>query len=58
MTQLAQEKAERVQLAAFVDREQREAIAQLARRDDRSMSSVVRQALGRYLTDCEEKASH
>jgi predicted transcriptional regulator len=51
MSQLAQEKRrpERVPLGAFVDRRQHEALAELARREDRSLSSVVRQAIGSYL---------
>jgi hypothetical protein len=51
MSQLVTEKRqpERVPLAAFIDQSQRQALAELARREDRSTSSVVRQALAGYL---------
>jgi len=38
---------ERVHLGAFVDREQRRQLVDLARREDRSVSAVVRRVAGR-----------
>jgi predicted transcriptional regulator len=51
MSHLAKEKrdASRVMLSAFVDRAERQALAELARRQDRSVSSLVRLALADYL---------
>ena len=37
--------AERTHIGAYVDAEQRRQLIELARRDDRSVSSVIRQAL-------------
>ena len=37
--------AERTHIGAYVDAEQRRQLVELARRDDRSVSSVIRQAL-------------
>jgi predicted transcriptional regulator len=37
--------AERAHVGAYVDAEQRRQLIELARRDDRSVSSVIRQAL-------------
>jgi Ribbon-helix-helix protein, copG family len=53
MIQLAKEKrnAGRVMLSAFVDRSERQALAELARRQDRSVSSLVRLALTDYLRE-------
>ena len=48
MSQHAQEQARRVSLSAFVDAEQRAALGELARREDGSVSSVVRTALARH----------
>jgi predicted transcriptional regulator len=39
----------RVHVGAFVDREQRRQLVELARREDRSVSSVIRQALATYV---------
>ena len=41
MTQIA----ERQHIGAFIEAEQRQRLIELARRDDRSVSSVIRQAL-------------
>ena len=41
MTQIA----ERQHIGAFIEAEQRQQLIELARRDDRSVSSVIRQAL-------------
>jgi predicted transcriptional regulator len=41
MTQIA----ERTHIGAYVEAEQRQQLIELARRDDRSVSSVIRQAL-------------
>ena len=51
MTQYVPEKKEpqRVAVGAFIDREQRHQLVELARRDDRSVSSVIRQALASYV---------
>ena len=51
MTEVAQKDqlAERVPLSAFVDREQRAALDELARRRDRSLSSIVRRAVAAEL---------
>ena len=46
MPQLA---PERVPLGAYVDREQKAAVRELAQRSDRSVSSIVRRALTREL---------
>jgi hypothetical protein len=40
---------ERVPLGAFVDRSQRDQLAAIAHRDDRSVSSIVRLALAGYI---------
>jgi predicted transcriptional regulator len=37
--------AERTHIGAYVDAEQRRQLIELARRDDRSVSSIIRQAL-------------
>jgi predicted transcriptional regulator len=47
MSQIAQER--RVHVGAFVDREQRRQLVELARREDRSVSAVVRRALSAEL---------
>jgi hypothetical protein len=51
MTQSAQEEIsrQRVHIGAFVDREQRRQLVELAKREDRSVSSVIRQALATYV---------
>jgi homoserine kinase len=49
MSQHVQEAAKRVPLGAFVDAEQRQALKQLAERSDRSVSSLVRLAVGDLL---------
>lgn len=51
MSQLAQEKTpvERVPLGALVDRAQHERLVELARREDCSVSRVVRRALAHEL---------
>ena len=41
MTQMA----ERTHIGAYIEAEQRRQLVELARRDDRSVSSVIRQAL-------------
>jgi predicted transcriptional regulator len=56
MSQHVQEAAKRVPLGAFVDREQRQALAELARRQDRSVSSLVRLAVADYLSRPREAA--
>jgi Arc/MetJ-type ribon-helix-helix transcriptional regulator len=48
---MSQITTERVSLGAFVDRELREALAERARLEDRSVSSLIRSALTRYLAD-------
>lgn len=40
---------ERVHVGAFVDREQRQQLIEVARREDRSVSSVIRQALAEHV---------
>jgi predicted transcriptional regulator len=47
MSELDQES--RVHVGAFVDREQQRQLVELAKRDDRSVSSVIRQALASYV---------
>jgi Ribbon-helix-helix protein, copG family len=42
---------ERVSLGAYVDPELREALAERARLEDRSVSSLIRSALARYLNE-------
>jgi Ribbon-helix-helix protein, copG family len=56
MTQHVQERPNpaRVPLGAFVDAEQRRALAELARRQDRSVSSIVRLAVADYLNRPKE----
>ncbi len=51
MSQLAQENArrERVHVGAFVDQEQRRQLVELARREDRSVSAILRIALTDYI---------
>jgi predicted transcriptional regulator len=51
MSQHAQEKHDpaRVPLGAFIDRDQRQELTEIAQRDDRSVSSIVRLALSDYL---------
>jgi predicted transcriptional regulator len=50
MSQLDQEsRPSRVHVGAFVDPEQRRQLVELARREDRSVSSVIRQALASYV---------
>ena len=39
----------RAPLTAFVDREQRQELTEIAQRDDRSVSSIVRMALSDFL---------
>jgi predicted transcriptional regulator len=58
MSQFANEKrdAGRVMLSAFVDRSERQALAELARRQDRSVSSLVRLAVADYLSRPREAA--
>ena len=58
MSQHAQEKQDpaRVPLGAFIDRDQRQELAEIAQRDDRSMSSLVRLALSNYLEREHEEA--
>jgi hypothetical protein len=52
--QIAQEeRAERVPIGAFVDREQRDELVRLARQSDCSMSRIVRRALSRELERSE-----
>jgi hypothetical protein len=46
---MSQHVQERVSLGAFVDRAQHEALHELARREDRSISSLVRIAVSDYL---------
>ena len=57
MSQFAKKKpdAGRVMLSAFVDRSERQALAELARRQDRSVSSIVRLAVSDYLREVQEK---
>jgi predicted transcriptional regulator len=43
-------------LSAFVDRSERQALAQLARRQDRSVSTLVRLAVADYLNRPKEAA--
>lgn len=54
------QQVDRVPLSAFVDRDQRDKLAERARREDRSVSSLVRAAvaaeLERWLTGREEEA--
>jgi post-segregation antitoxin (ccd killing protein) len=57
MSQLVQERAQRVPLGALVDREQREQLAELARRKDCSVSRIVRKALAAQL-ERESRRSH
>jgi predicted transcriptional regulator len=51
MSQHAQEKQDpaRVPLGAFVDRAQRQELTEIAQRQDRSVSSIVRLALSDYI---------
>jgi predicted transcriptional regulator len=49
MVQLTQEKPERVPLAAFVDRDVHARLFALARREDSSVSRIVRRALAAEL---------
>ena len=51
MRQHAQEERDpaRVPLGAFIDRDQRRELTEIAQRDDRSVSSIVRLALSDYL---------
>ena len=51
MSQHTQEKHDpaRVPLGAFIDRDQRKELTEIAQRDDRSVSSIVRLALSDYL---------
>jgi hypothetical protein len=50
MSQLDQEsRPSRVHVGAFVDRDQQQKLVELARREDRSVSSVIRQALASYV---------
>lgn len=50
MSQVAEKStAERVHVGAFVDPEQRQQLVELARRQDRSVSSVLRQAVAAEL---------
>jgi hypothetical protein len=57
MSQLAQEnRAQRVTLGALVDRRQKEAVFQLARQHDCSVSRIVRRALTAELEREEKEA--
>jgi hypothetical protein len=52
--QIAQaNRAERVPIGAFVDREQRDELVQLARQSDCSVSRIVRRAIARELERSE-----
>jgi hypothetical protein len=54
VSQLAQEeRAERVPIGAFVDREQRDELVGLARQSDCSVSRIVRRAIARELERSE-----
>jgi predicted transcriptional regulator len=44
-----EERAKRVPIGAFVDREQRDELVRLARERDRSVSSIIRRALSAEL---------
>ena len=52
----SREKPKRVPVQAFVDREQAEDAERLAKREDRSVSSIVRQALRGYLERAHERS--
>jgi hypothetical protein len=55
MGQVAQEeRAERVPIGAFVDREQRDELVRLARERDCSMSRIVRRAIAAELERSED----
>ena len=55
MSQLAQEeRAERVPIGAFVDREQRDELVRVARERDCSMSRIVRRAIAAELERSED----
>jgi len=57
MGQIAQEeRAERVPIGAFIDREQRDELVRLARERDCSMSRIVRSALAAELERTSEDA--
>jgi predicted transcriptional regulator len=43
--------AQRAHIGAYVDAEQRRQLVELAQRDDRSVSSVIRAALASYVRD-------
>lgn len=45
MSQRETQPGERVNVSAFVDRDHREQLGELARAEDRSMSAIVRRAL-------------
>jgi hypothetical protein len=51
------ETPKRVPVHAFVDREQAEAAERLAKREDRSVWSIVRQALRGYLERAHERGA-
>jgi Ribbon-helix-helix protein, copG family len=53
---MSQHVQERVPLSAFVDSELRDALAHRARLEDRSVSSVIRVALQRYLQELASTA--
>jgi hypothetical protein len=55
MSQLGQEKG-RVYIGAQVDRGQRDELVRLARRRDRSVSSIIRRALTAELERTSERA--
>src|SRR5437762_3834760 len=59
MSQHVREKQEptRVPLGAFVERSQRDQLAAIAQRDDRSVSSIVRLALAGYIEREHEENS-
>jgi len=49
MTEIRSELVKRVAVGAFVDADQRKALEEIARREDRSLSSVVRLALAAHV---------
>ena len=55
MSQLEQEKLQRVHLGALVDREQRDQLVRLSREADRSVSATVRLALAEHLRKQKEQ---
>ena len=56
MSQLARKRSEgRIHVGAFVDPEHRQQLVELARKRDRSMSSIVRRALAAELERDRER---